>query len=69
MNGYFSYAKEKLTNSDDTNVIRILQDHEGLSYELAKKVVEDKIRQKEQDFISAGMAVLHHPDLGKDPEV
>ena len=47
MNGYFSYAKEKLTNSDDTNVIRILQDHEGLSYELAKKVVEDKIRQKE----------------------
>ena len=47
VNGYFSYAKEKLTNSDDTNVIRILQDHEGLSYELAKKVVEDKIRQKE----------------------
>ena len=69
VNGYFSYAKEKLTNSDDTNVIRILQDHEGLSYELAKKVVEDKIRQKEQDFIPAGMAVLHHPDLGKDPEV
>jgi hypothetical protein len=69
VNDYFSYAKEKLTNSDDTNVLRILQDHENLSYEAAKKVVEDKIREKERDFIPAGMAVLNHPDLGKDPEV
>ena len=40
-----------------------------MSYELAKKVIEDKIHQKEQDFIPAGMAVLDHPDLGQDPEV
>ncbi|KIM35562.1 hypothetical protein M413DRAFT_32419 [Hebeloma cylindrosporum] len=69
VNDYFSYAKEKLTNSDDTNIIRILQDHEGLSYEQAQKVIENKIRQKERDFIPAGMAVLEHPELGKDPEV
>lgn len=68
-NDFFSYVKEKLTNSDDTNIIRILQDHEGLTYEQAKIVIEKKIRQKEQDFIPAGMAVLNDPELGSDPEV
>ncbi|THG97347.1 hypothetical protein EW026_g4628 [Hermanssonia centrifuga] len=68
-NDLFSYAKERLTNSDDTNVIRILQDHEGLTYTQAIDVIKQKIRQKEQDFISAGIAVLQHPELGKDPEV
>ena len=43
-----------MTNSDDTNIIRILQDHEGLTYEQAVDIVKRKIRQKEQDFIPAG---------------
>lgn len=68
-NDFFSYLKEKLTNSDDTNIIRILMDHENLTYEEAKTAIEKKIRQKEQDFIPAGMAVLNDPVLGKDPEV
>ncbi|THU86527.1 terpenoid synthase, partial [Dendrothele bispora CBS 962.96] len=68
-NDYFSYLKEKMTNSDDTNIIRILMDHENLTYAEAKVVIEKKIRQKEQDFIGAGMAVLNDPELGKDPEV
>lgn len=68
-NDFFSYLKEKMTNSDDTNIIRILMDHEHLSYEEAKTVIEKKIRQKEQDFIGAGMAVLNDPELGKDPEI
>lgn len=68
-NDFFSYLKEKMTNSDDTNIIRILMDHEHLTYEEAKSTVEKKIRQKEQDFIPAGMAVLNDPELGKDPEV
>lgn len=68
-NDYFSYLKEKMTQSDDTNIIRILMDHENLTYEQAKDVVEKKILQKEQDYIPAGMAVLNHPELGKDPEV
>ncbi|EIM88906.1 terpenoid synthase [Stereum hirsutum FP-91666 SS1] len=68
-NDFFSYLKEKMTNSDDTNIIRILMDHEHLSYEEAKTVIEKKIRQKEQDFIGAGMAVLNDPELGKDREI
>ena len=58
-----------MTNSDDTNIIRILQDHEGLTYEQAIDVVKKKIRQKEQEFIPAGIAVLEHPMLGRDPEM
>ena len=69
VNDLFSYAKERMTNSDDTNIIRILQDHEGLTYEQAVDIVKRKIRQKEQDFIPAGLAVIQHPDLGQDPEV
>ena len=69
VNDYFSYLKEKMTNSDDTNIIRILMDHENLTYQEAKVVIEKKIRQKEQDYIAAGMAVLNDPELGKDPEV
>ena len=69
VNDLFSYAKERMTNSDDTNIIRILQDYERLTYEQAVDVVKRKIRQKEQDFISAGLTVLHHPALGQDPEV
>lgn len=65
----FSYAKETLTNSDDTNILRLLQDHEGLSYEQALDVVKQKIKQKEEDFIPAGLAVLNDPELGQDPEV
>ncbi|KAK7683855.1 hypothetical protein QCA50_013233 [Cerrena zonata] len=68
-NDLFSYAKEYLTQSDDTNVLRMLQDFEGLTYEQAKDTVTKKIRQKEQDFIPAGLAVLNDPELGKDPEV
>ena len=68
-NDLFSYAKEYLTQSDDTNVLRMLQDFEGLTYEQAKETVTKKIRQKEQDFIPAGLAVLNDPELGKDPEV
>ncbi|CAL1709886.1 unnamed protein product [Somion occarium] len=68
-NDLFSYAKEFMTQSDDTNVIRMLQDFEGLTYEQAKDTVIKKIRQKEQDFIPAGVAVLNDPELGKDPEV
>lgn len=44
-------------------------DHEKLDYECAMKVVEAKIRQKEQDFIPAGLAVLQDPVLGQNPEV
>lgn len=44
-------------------------DHEHLTYEEAKVVIEKKIRQKEQDFIPAGLAVLNDPVLGSDPEV
>lgn len=69
VNDYFSYLKEKLSNSDDTNIIRILMDHEGLDYIQASKVVVNKIRQKEQDFIQAGLNVINHPVLGKNPEV
>lgn len=69
-NDLFSYAKEKLTDSDETNIMRILQDKEGLSYTQARDVVEELLRQKERDFVSAGLAVLQHPDLGlNDPEV
>lgn len=69
VNDYFSYLKEKMTNSDDTNIIRILMEHEQLTYQEAKVVIEKKIRQKEQDYIAAGMAVLNDPELGKEPEV
>ena len=68
-NDLFSYAKERLTNSDDTNILRILQDHENITYEEAKSIVEQKILEKERDFIPAGMAVLNDPVLGQDPEV
>jgi hypothetical protein len=44
-------------------------DFEKLDYEGASKVVVAKIRQKEQDFIPAGLAVLQDPVLGKNPEV
>jgi hypothetical protein len=69
VNDYFSYLKEKLSNSDDTNIIRMLMDHEGLDYNEALKVVINKIRQKEQDFIPAGLAVINHPKLGQNSEV
>lgn len=58
-----------MTNSDDTNIIRLLQEHENLTYPEAMKVVERKIADKEQSFILAGMAVLDDPILGRDPEV
>lgn len=69
VNDYFSYLKEKMTNSDDTNIIRILMDHEHISYEEAKLVIEKKIKQKEDDYITVGKEILNHPELGKDPEV
>ncbi|KAF9455457.1 isoprenoid synthase domain-containing protein [Collybia nuda] len=68
-NDYFSYAKERMTDSDHTNIIRILQEHEGLGYKEALQVVEAKITEKEHAFISAGLAVLNDPELGNDPEV
>ncbi|KAJ7482242.1 terpenoid synthase [Mycena galericulata] len=68
-NDLFSYAKEKMSNSDDTNIVRILQDHEGLTYAEAAEVIKNKIRQKELDFIPAGVAVLEDPELGQDAEV
>ncbi|TFK64027.1 terpenoid synthase [Pluteus cervinus] len=68
-NDYFSYLKEKMTNSDDTNIIRILMEHENFTYQEASEVIEQKILQKEQDFIKAGMDVLKDPELGKDPEI
>lgn len=69
VNDYFSYLKEKLSNSDDTNIIRILMDHEACDYASAAKIVVNKIRQKERDFIAAGIAVINDPVLGKNPEV
>lgn len=69
VNDYFSYLKEKLSNSDHTNIIRILMDHEKVDYDAACKITVAKIRQKEQDFIGAGLAVLNDPVLGKNPEV
>ncbi|KAF8507401.1 terpenoid synthase [Gautieria morchelliformis] len=68
-NYFFSYAKEKMSSTDETNILRLLQDFEDLTYEEAKVVLENKIRQKEDAFIPAGMAVLNDPELGKDPEV
>ena len=68
-NDLFSYAKERMTNSDDTNILRILQDHEKVTYEEAKSIVEQKILEKERDYIPAGIAVLNDPVLGQDPEV
>ena len=58
-----------MTNSDDTNILRILQDLQGLNYDQARVAVVDKIHQKEQDFISAGTAVINHSELGGDPQV
>ncbi|KAE9386861.1 terpenoid synthase [Gymnopus androsaceus JB14] len=69
VNDYFSYLKEKLSNSDDTNIIRILMDHEACDYISAAKIVVNKIRQKERDFIAAGLAVINDPVLGKNSEV
>lgn len=68
-NDYFSYLKEFMTGSDGTSILRLLQDYEGWTYEEATVVVGRKVRQKEQDYIPARMAVLNHPELGKDPEV
>lgn len=68
-NDYFSYAKERMTDSDHTNIIRILQEHEGFTYKEALKVVEVKILEKEQAFVTAGLAVLKDSELGQDPEV
>uniref|UniRef100_A0A0W0FP99 Terpene synthase n=1 Tax=Moniliophthora roreri TaxID=221103 RepID=A0A0W0FP99_MONRR len=52
VNDLFSYAKEKITNSDDTNIIHILQDYEGLTYQQAIEVVKRKIHEKEEDYSS-----------------
>jgi hypothetical protein len=58
-----------MTGSDHTNILRILQEHDNLTYTQALKVVEVKILEMEQAFIIAGMAVLNDPELGSDPEV
>jgi hypothetical protein len=58
-----------MTNSDDTNILRILQEQDGLTYSEAAELNKKKIRQKELDFIPAGVAVLDDPQLGQDPEV
>ncbi|KAF9046973.1 terpenoid synthase [Rhodocollybia butyracea] len=68
-NDYFSYLKEKLSNSDDTNIIRFLIEHQGCDYTEAMKMVAEKIQQKEKDFITAGLAVINDPVLGRNPEV
>ena len=69
VNDFFSYAKERKNGSDRTNILRVLQEHEKVTYEEAKSIVEQKILEKERDYISAGMAVLNDPVLGRDPEV
>jgi hypothetical protein len=68
-NDLFSYGKERITNSDHMNIVRILQDTEGRTYQQALEFTENLIRQKEKDYIVAALAVLNHPELSKDPAV
>ena len=69
VNDLFSYAKEYMTHSLGVNSLYLLQQGEGMTYEQAKDTIIKKIRQKENDFILAGLAVLNHPELGKDANV
>ena len=68
-NDFFSYSKERVINGDENNVVRILQQFDGMTYPQALAKTAEIIRQKERDYIVAGMAVLNDPELGKDPEV
>ncbi|THG94154.1 hypothetical protein EW026_g7260 [Hermanssonia centrifuga] len=70
-NDLFSYAKEKLSNSDGKNIMRILQEKDGLNLDYTQAVDRVKImlREKEQEYISAGTACLEDHELGKDPDV
>ena len=69
VNDLFSYGKECMTGADDTNVLRILQDLDGMTFKEAKITVEQKIKDKEQEFIRAGLEALQDPVLGSNPEV
>ncbi|KAF9066974.1 isoprenoid synthase domain-containing protein [Rhodocollybia butyracea] len=69
VNDYISYLKERVSNTDDRNIIRILMDQQGCNYNEAVKIVVEKIREKEKNFIIAGLAVINDPILGKNPEV
>ena len=58
-----------MTQSLGQNCLHLLQQWEGITYEQAKDAIINKIRQKESDFIPAGLAVLDHLELGKDANV
>ncbi|EED81338.1 predicted protein [Postia placenta Mad-698-R] len=69
VNDYYSYPKERLSNSDDTNIIRLLMDSEGVKYKQAAETVRKKVGEKEKEFILAGEAVLRDPELSRSVNV
>lgn len=69
VNDYYSFPKERLSNSDDTNIIRLLMDSEGVTYKQAAEIVRKKVGEKEKEFILAGEAVLRDPELSRSVNV
>ncbi|KAJ7138327.1 isoprenoid synthase domain-containing protein, partial [Mycena epipterygia] len=69
-NDLFSYTKEVLTDSAQTNLITMLQKFEGVpSASEAILKVREAIKQREEQLVEACKAVLADEVFGKDPEV
>ena len=65
----FSYTKEVLTNSAETNLITMLQKFEGLPSDRAIEKVRNAISEREGQLLEACKEVLADPVFGKDVEV
>jgi hypothetical protein len=66
----FSFTKERLTNSSETNIITMLQRLEGVPSEKeAILAVRNAIFRREFQVLEAREKVLRDPVFGADPEV
>lgn len=68
-NDLLAYAEDKIPDTDQENIFTVLRNQCQLTYSQARISLEHKMKERERDFVAAGLAVYNDPILGSNPEV
>lgn len=58
-----------MPSTDEENIFTILSNQYQLTYDQVRIILENKMKERERDFVRAGISVYSDPLLGLDAEI
>ncbi|KZP16739.1 terpenoid synthase [Athelia psychrophila] len=68
-NDLLAYLDDKMPSTDEENIFTVLSNQYQLTYDQIRITLENKMKERERDFVRAGILVYSDPSLGPNAEV